>query len=120
MVVFADGILLFQNQTVEVEEPNNDADVDTIPGGRTGVAPGPDVTNVSVTNAVPKAGAEYDWEKRKRERATVELMVQQIGSSKKMKGTFLVRSFSQSSSAGAPVLQNITLSSLGSPAPIFE
>jgi len=120
MVAVADGILVFQNQSVDIEQPDNDADVDTIPGGRQGVAPGPDVTTIALSNAVPKSGADYNWELAKRNRTEIEMKCQQIGSTKVLKGKFLCRSFTQSSTSGAPVLQTVTLSSVGVPAPIFE
>jgi len=120
MVLFADGILIFQNQSLEVDEPDNDADVDTVPGGRQGVAPGPDVTMVTCTNAVPKDGADYNWELAKRNRSEIEVKCQQLGSSLVLKGKFLCRSFNQTGGTGAPVLQNISLSSIGTQAPIFE
>lgn len=120
MVCWADGILVFQNQEIEVDQPDNDADVDTVAGGRQGVAPGPDVTTISITNAIPKAGADYKWELAKRNRTEVEFKVQQIASSLILKGTFLVRSFTQRGGAGQPVLESINLSSIGTPAPIFE
>lgn len=120
MVIWVEGGLIYQNQSIEVDQPDNDADVDTVVGGRQGVAPGPDVTLVNITNAVPKAGADFDWETAKRNRAPVELKCQQIGSTKKLKGQFLVRSFNQTGGSGAPVLQSLALSSLGTPAPIFE
>jgi len=120
MVLFADAILIFQNQSLEVDQPDNDADVDTVCGGRQGVAPGPDVTMITATNAVPKSGPDYNWELAKRNRTEIEVKCQQIGSTKMLKGKFLCRSFNQTGGTGAPVLQNITLSSVGTQAPIFE
>lgn len=120
MVVWADGAVVFYNQSIEVDQPDNDADVDTVLGGRSGVAPGPDVTVINLTNAVSKAGADYNWELAKRNRAEIEIKCQQISSLKVLKGKFLCRSFNQSGGTGAPVIQTLTLSSIGTPAPIFE
>ena len=119
-VVFADGILIYQEQSLEVDEPDNDADVDTVAGGRQGVAPGPDVTMITITSAMPKDGSDYNWEEAKANRTEIEIKVQQLGSPKILKGKFLCRSYNFTSGTGAPVLENVSLSSVGTKAPRFE
>lgn len=120
MIVWADGILIYQNQSLEIDQPDSDTDVDTVPGGRQGIARGPAVTTITATNAVPKDGADYNWELAKRNAAEIEVKCQQVGSPKVLKGKFLCRSFNQTGGTGQPTLQNITLSSVGTVAPIFE
>lgn len=120
MFVVADGVLAFQNTSIDVDQPDNDTDVQTIPGGQQGSAPGPDVTMISISNAIPKAGADYNWELAKRNRTEVNILCQQIGNTKKLKGKFRVKSYKKSTAVGQPTTESIEMSSLGSPAPIFE
>ncbi len=120
MVVFCEGILIFHNQQVQVEMPDNDADVSTIPGGMLGVSPGPDQTIVTLTNALPQAGSDFNFQEAKRNRTPVAVKVIQVGSSESMKGKFLVREYSAGGGAGDPVIGTLKLTSVGSPAPIFE
>ncbi len=120
MTLWADGILIYQNQTIDVDQPNTNAPVDTIPLGRAGPAPGPDVTMISITNAVPKAGTEYDWAAAKEARTEVEIKVQGIAAPDKLVGKFIVESYKRSAASGAPTTESIEMSSVGSPAPRFK
>jgi hypothetical protein len=119
-VIFVDGQLVAKATSISVENPDNDTNVETIVGGVEGPAPGAKQTTISLNEVVPKGGSTFSWEKRWRESATVEIIVQQIGSSEKLSGTFLVASISRSASSGNPVAKDITLKSIGQSPPIVE
>jgi len=119
-LVWVEGVLMFQNQQCEVDMPDNDGKVDTVPGGRQGPAPGADVTTITLTNARPKAGADYDFALAKRNRAEIGVEVQQQGQTEVLDGTFICVSYKGDSSSGAGVIESVVLESVGSPAPIFE
>jgi len=84
------------------------------------VAPGSDQVIVTLNEVIPQNGLIYDWHARKRERATVQLKIQQIGPQEKMEGPFLVASVRTSSSSSNPTAKDITLKSVGTPAPTWE
>lgn len=119
-VVFVNGALVAKATSISIEHPDNDTNVETIVGGVEGPAPGAKQTTVTLNEVVPKGGAVFNWEQRWRESATVDIIVQQIGTQAKLSGTFLVASVSRSSSSGNPVAKDITLKSVGQSAPIVE
>ncbi len=112
-VVKISGITIFYNTSVSLEWPDNDTDVDTIPGGAQGVAPGADKCTATLENAVPVAGADIDLVKAKKNRTELPCEFRQIGSSKKTAGMFLCRSVTISSGVGQPTMYNATLQSVG-------
>lgn len=118
-VCFVEGILLYQNQNVNVEWPDSSADVDTIPGGAQGVAPGPQKCRITVQNARPKGGPEVNLMKAWKEGTPLEVKAQQMGTSKKVQGKFIVREYSIGSATGDVPTENATLQSVG-PVPILE
>jgi hypothetical protein len=119
-VIFVNGALVAKATSISIENPDNDTNVETIVGGVEGPAPGAKQTTVTINEVVPKGGAEFSWESRWRESATVQLLVQQIGSTEKLEGEFLVASVSRSSSSGNPIAKDITLKSVGVKPPIVE
>jgi hypothetical protein len=112
-----EGILIFHNQELSVEYPDNDADVDTVVGGAVGVSPGPDKTIITGTNALPVPGADFDFVLAKHNRTELQCVAQQIGSPKKVAGTFICREVTDGSGTGQQTTQNFRLQSIGTPAP---
>lgn len=119
-VVYADGILLFENQSVNVEHPESGERVPTIPGGFQGRSSGPKGTNVALRNAVPRAGVDYDFAKRWKEDADLKLRIIHVSSGRELNGDFNVVTCSVGGEVGAPVLEEASLESIGPDAPIFE
>lgn len=112
-LAYAESILLADNQECSVEWPDGDTDVDTIPLGASGVSPGPDKCTVTLTNALRREGADFDFVTAKLNRTPIECRIQQIGGSKSTKGTFLVREVSEGSGVGQATVQRLRLQSIG-------
>lgn len=60
LFVTANGQLLAEEQNVTIDRTTNSQAVNTVPGSYSGESPGAGMTEVSVTNAVPAAGIEFD------------------------------------------------------------
>lgn len=58
--VTVNGPLLVQEQDVTVDRDTHATQVATVPLGFAGVSPGAAMCEISVTNAVPQAGFEFD------------------------------------------------------------
>lgn len=112
-IIKIDGVLLFYNTSINVNWPDNDTDVATIPGGMQGVSPGADVCEITLENAQPVEGADYDFISAKLNRTVVQVECQQIGEVKKIAGEFMVREASRSSGQGQATMYNATLKSIG-------
>ncbi len=120
-ILWVNGIIQFQNQSFDIDSPDNATDVPTIPGGHQGSALGPPQTIVDITNAVPAAGADFDFNAAKQAGTIINVRIQQIGSKESpLVGKFQVRGNTRSGSAGAPVTEKNKLHSLGVPAPWFN
>jgi len=113
MYMTVDGILLFENQDLEVDFPDTDTDVDTVLGGAAGVSPGPDKCMITVNDAVKSAGCTINLGKAKRQRTELQVVVGRIGNANQLKGTFLVRSVNFKSGTAQATVQNATFTSIG-------
>lgn len=122
MLIKANGGLEYYNQNIDIDWPDSSSDVDTVPGGAEGVAPGPDKCVITITNAVTHEAAGYDWNAAKIARTKVPVLTKQIGNtSKKLQGDFIVRSFKRAfGGPGQPTIDSITMQSVGSPVPSFQ
>jgi hypothetical protein len=118
-ILYVETILITDNTEISVEWPDNDTDVDTIPGGAAGVSPGPDKCIITVSNALRREGADFDFETAKLNRTELECKAQQIGASKSVKGKFLVREITRGGGVGQPSIQSLRLQSVG-PVPKLE
>jgi len=119
-VLLVDGILIFNNQEITVDWPDSDTDVDTIPGGAAGISPGPEKCTITANSAIPNTGEDFDFIKAKKNKTELACTVKQLGSSKKVKGTFLCREASIASGVGQHTAYNVRLQSIGTPVPILE
>lgn len=108
-----EGVLIFDNQEITVEWPDHFTDVDTIPGGAAGVSPGARKCTITISNALRREGADFNFEDAYQNATELECVVQQIGASKKVKGKFLVREISRGSGVGQPSIQRLRLQSVG-------
>lgn len=114
------GTLMFQNQDLDIDIPDNATDVPTIAGGMQGVAPGPGQTSISITNAIPRAGFDFDFAEAKENFAELDIKVQQLGNPKTLKGRFLVRGWNGKTSSGNPFIETMRITSVGPLAPRFK
>jgi hypothetical protein len=56
----ANGALLAQEQSITIDRTTNSQPVNTVPGGYSGESPGAAMMEVTVMNAVPAGGFEFD------------------------------------------------------------
>jgi hypothetical protein len=81
--LFANGILLAENTTVETALEADIQDVTTTVKNWAGITPAPIVRTVTATNVVPLPGVEFDFEQKMMAYEEVEMMMQEGGSGKK-------------------------------------
>lgn len=84
--IFADGILIADAVTVGVDYNTNDQPVLTMGKGFNGITPGAGQTNVSIDEAIPRAGYGYDWFQRAVNRTPVEVVVWRGSKKMNLKG----------------------------------
>jgi len=114
LIITIEGVLFAENTDAQVEWGDNDQDVDTVVEGAAGVSPGPQKCRISGTNAInPAFGLEVDLVKAKLEYAELNVVVQQIGSTKEINAAFLVRSITISSGTGTATTAAYELQSVG-------
>lgn len=122
MVLQVNGNTEIYNQSLDIDFPESSTDVDSVTHGPAGVAPGPQRTMVSASNAILASQSRFDWQKAWREYAEIDIRIFQLGSSKSLNGTFICKSVKLGTSGpGAPTLESLALSSTDpGKAPIFE
>lgn len=81
--LFANGILLAENTTVETALEADIQDVTTTVKNWAGITPAPIVRTITATNVVPLPGVEFDFEQKMIDFEEVEMMLQEGGSGKK-------------------------------------
>lgn len=81
--LFANGILLAENTTVETALEADIQDVTTTVKNWAGITPAPIVRTITATNVVPLPGVEFDFEQKMIDFEEVEMMMQEGGSGKK-------------------------------------
>ena len=81
--IYANGVLLAENQTVDTALDANIPDVFTMVRNWAGVTPAPIVRTVKAAYVVPLPGVEFDYEQKMIDYEEVELMLQEGGSGKK-------------------------------------
>jgi hypothetical protein len=72
--IFADGQLVADATTVKLDFNTNDNPVFTLAKGFAGITPGAGQTGVSIDQAIPRAGYDYDWFQRAVGRTPVEIV----------------------------------------------
>lgn len=72
-LIFADGILLAEAPDFEVSFNTNNQPVVTMAKGFSGVTPGAGQTDVTINEAIPRAGFEIDFYKRAKDRSAVKI-----------------------------------------------
>jgi hypothetical protein len=107
------GILLFENTSLNVEWPDNATDVDTVLGGAAGVSPGPAKCTVTAENVIPVAGTDVDSVSMQLDYSEQQCEFKQVGSTKSVSGTFLIRSNTINSGVGAATTISFTAQSIG-------
>jgi hypothetical protein len=100
MAIWLDGLLLFNNTTIDTELTSDDQEVMTIPGGFVGMTPSPSVRRITAANVSPIAGEDYDFEAAKENRLEVEVKMQQIGADKQCMTKGYITSVSRSVGVG--------------------
>lgn len=81
--LFANGILLAENTTVETALEADIQDVTTTVKNWAGITPAPIIRTITATNVVPLPGVEFDFEQKMIDFEEVEMMLQEGGSGKK-------------------------------------
>jgi hypothetical protein len=112
MWVKVGGILLFENQELEVNWPDVDTDVETVLGGSVGVSPGPDKMMLTASNAVKAAGTDINLSEAKKNRTELPVEIGRIGNPSTINATMLVRSVRFSSGTGQQTVENLEMSAL--------
>lgn len=111
--LFANGIALAENTTVESSLESDDQDVMTTVLDWAGITPAPITRTVSANNVIPLAGVEFDFEQKKIDREEVEIMLQEGGSGKKCITRGFILTCSRSSGVGQTATFSFTFK--GSP-----
>lgn len=81
--LFANGILLAENTTVETALEADIQDVTTTVKNWAGITPAPIIRTITASNVVPLPGVEFDFEQKMIDFEEVEMMMQEGGSGKK-------------------------------------
>ena len=117
----AAGALVFQNQDFDIDWPESDQPVTTIPGGNVGTKRGVMTCIITITNAVPYKKDAIDWLKARRDGTEVPIQAWQTGSTKRVADDFIVTSYKLTQSGpNEEPRESVTLRNARSPAPIFE
>lgn len=121
MVLQAEGQTQIYEQSLDISWPEAAQDVASVTHGYVGVAMGPQQCVIQISNTVLAAQARFDFQKNWREGAEVNIRCFQLGDDKALQGRFIVKTCSLGTgNPGAPTIENATLTSVGTPAPIFE
>lgn len=81
--IYANGVLLAENVSVDTALEADIPDVFTMVRNWAGVTPAPIVRTAKVNNVVPLPGVEFDYEQKMLDYEEIELMLQEGGSGKK-------------------------------------
>lgn len=95
-VVYLDGAILAEAQSIKVDRETGSQETNTIVKGWAGVTPGASKTKVSVENAVPSADFEVDPGRFMKTNKEVELTIFCAGRTLTSKGVILSDSFNYS------------------------
>lgn len=116
-VAYLDGILLANNTSIDTTLETPDEPVVTVVLGFAGVTPGARKRTADFENVCPAAGEDYDFEAAANSCADVELMLQQVGSGKKMVSEGKIQNVKRAGGAGRTA--GVSFHFEGTPA-IFE
>lgn len=72
-LIFLDGILLAEAPDFEVSYNTNNQPVVTMAKGFSGITPGAGQADVTINEAIPRAGMELDFYKRAKERTPIKI-----------------------------------------------
>lgn len=121
-IVFkTNGKLEFYNQSIDIDHPESDEDVETIPGGDVGVSNGIFRTIITITNVKSFRTETFDYVAARANGTIIDIDARQIGSTKKLKGQFRVRSAKVTNSGpGQTTIEELVLKNAFSPAPYMK
>lgn len=115
--LFANGIPLAENTSVETALEADSQDVFTTSRGWAGITPAPCVRTVTANNVIPLAGVEFDFEAKMKANEEVTLMIQEGGSGKKCVTKGYITNVPRASGVGQTTTINFTFK--GTPS-LFE
>jgi hypothetical protein len=98
--VFAGGILLAENQSVELNLESDDQDVFTIAKGFAGQTPSPKKVMASFENVIPPAGFEFDAFQKQSDSERVEMKFQSALTGKSLTSEGFIRKAKISAGVG--------------------
>ncbi len=106
--LFANGILLAENTTVETALEADIQDVTTTVKNWAGITPAPIVRTITASNVVPLPGVEFDFEEKMLFSEEVEMMMQEGGSGKKCVSKGYIVNVPRSAGVGATTTISFT------------
>lgn len=106
--LYANGVLLAENTTVETSLEADIQDVMTIAKNWAGITPSPITRTVTANNVVPLSGIEFDFEQKMLDSEEVELMLQEGGSGKKCVTKGYITNVPRSAGVGATATISFT------------
>ena len=109
--LFANGILLAENTTVETALEADIQDVTTTVKNWAGITPAPIIRTITASNVVPLPGVEFDFEQKMIDFEEVEMMMQEGGSGKKCVTKGYIVNVPRSAGVGATTTISFTFRS---------